>query len=247
MKDEFLSIPNLPSNSVTEVIVSCSDKSLIDKLSDLGISCVVLSENADLDISVSSHADILTYHLGNGEFITDKNVEKSLKDYLSVKSVNVFSPYPKDCLLNAADIGDFVICNTKITDKLIIESAIKYGKTIINVNQGYAKCSVCVVKRNVIITDDESIYRETAKTGRITPLFVSKGSVMLNGQNYGFLGGASGLIGKDELFFNGDLSSHKDFVAIKEFLDYHNVKYIDIKDKSLTDVGSIIPIKQKGS
>lgn len=247
MNNIFLDNPNLPSSDVTDVIVSGGDNGLIQALADMGINSLKIYKSHNLDPFCADHVDILTHHLGNGRFIVNETAVNAFENYNISDIVNVFSPYPNDCLLNAADIGDYIICNCKITHKSILDSAEKQNKQIINVNQGYAKCSVCIVKRNTVITDDASIYQECSKTDGIAVLFVSKGSVVLHGQNYGFLGGASGLIGKDKLFFNGDLSCHKDFLAIKQFLSYHNVKYTDIKSKQLTDVGSIIPIKEKGN
>lgn len=247
MSSIFLCNPNLPSSDVTEVIVSASDRGLIQALANMGINSLEISKNGDLAPYCADHSDILTYHLGNGRFIVDETAVNTFENYNISDIVHVHSPYPDDCILNAADIGDYIICNSKITYKPILESAKKQHKQIINVNQGYAKCSVCIVKRNTIITDDASIYQECSKISGISILLVSKGSVCLKGQNYGFLGGTSGLLGEDLLFFNGDLTYHKDFLAIEQFLDYHNIKYTDIKNKPLTDVGSIIPIKQKGS
>lgn len=247
MSNIFLTEPNLPTSAVTEVLVSDGDESLIKSLANLGIISHQIHKNGNLEPFCANNADILTYHIRNGDLIADNTAVNALKDCNICETVNVSSPYPNDCLLNAADIGDFLICNSKITHKTILEVAEKRNKRIIHVNQGYAKCSVCIVKRDTFITDDESIYRECSKVNGISVFFVSKGSVALKGQNYGFIGGASGLINENTLFFNGDLCLHKDFVAIEQFLSYHNVKYIDIKNKPLTDVGSIIPIKQKGN
>lgn len=247
MNEVFLNNPNLPSADVTQVIVSARDAQLNHFLAEKGISALNVSKSEKIDAYCADHSDILVYHLENGNFIADKTAENALKDLSVQEYVNVRSPYPNDCILNAADIGDFLICNTKITCKSILKDVERQNKQIINVKQGYAKCSVCIIKRNTLITDDESIYREISKISSASALLVSKGSVSLVGQNYGFLGGASGLLGKDHIFFNGDISSHTDFPEIKQFLDYHKVKYTDIKNKPLTDVGSIIPIKQKGS
>lgn len=247
MSNIFLNEPNLPTSAVTEVLVSDGDESLIKSLANLGIISRQIQKNGNLEPFCANHADILTYHLGNGDLIADNTAVNTLKNCKIAETVNVFSPYPNDCLLNAADIGDYLLCNRKITHSVILKSAERQNKRIINVNQGYSKCSVCIAGRNTFITDDESIYRECSKINGISVLLVRKGSVALKGQNYGFIGGASGLINENTLFFNGDLCLHKDFIAIEQFLSYHNVKYIDIKNKPLTDIGSIIPIKQKGN
>ena len=156
---------------------------------------------------------------------------------------NIKSPYPNDCLLNFADIGDYIICNKAILTKEIVE--LLPNKQIIDVKQGYSKCSVCICKYNTIITDDISIYNAVLQYDNIKSLLVEKGSVRIDKYDYGFIGGCCGLIDKDILLFNGDLSTHSDFDKIKNFLYDNNVKYIDIKGKPLTDIGSIIPITEK--
>lgn len=244
MSSIFLTEPNLPASTVTDVIVSDGDAGLIKTLAKMNINSRLIHKNSKLGPFCANHTDMLAYHLGNGNFIADETAKTALSEFNISETVSVFSPYPNDCMLNAADIGDYLICNCKITHKSIIKSAEMQNKTIIDVNQGYAKCSVCIVKRNTFITDDESIYKKCSIINGISVLLVSKGSVALKEQNYGFLGGASGLINENMLFFNGDLSVHTDFIAIEQFLNYHNIKYTDIKNKPLTDIGSIIPIKQ---
>ena len=108
----------------------------------------------------------------------------------------------------------------------------------------YTYCR-CICKHNTVITDDISIYNALLQYDNINSLLVEKGSVSINKYNYGFIGGCCGLIDKDLLLFNGDLSTHTDFDKIEKFLYDNNVKYIDIKGKPLTDIGSIIPITEK--
>ena len=75
-------------------------------------------------------------------------------------------------------------------------------------------------------------------------MLVEKGSVHIDKYDYGFIGGCCGLINKNTLLFNGDLSLHSDFDKIKNFLYDNDINYIDIKGKPLTDIGSIIPIME---
>ena len=74
---------------------------------------------------------------------------------------------------------------------------------------------------------------------------IEGGFISLSDCHTGFLGGASGKIGKDKLFFNGNLEEHPSFEAIKNFLDLHNVKPVYDRSYKLTDIGSIIPITEK--
>lgn len=243
MKGKFIKNPNLPENDASVVIAANGDKSLLNALSQKSIKVLTTVQKPDLDVPVSNHGDILVHHICNSTFIVDES-QKAIINYLTKRNCNleiinsVCSPYPADCLLNCADIGDYLICKPAITHPAILSK----GKTIIYVRQGYAKCSVCVIGRNKIITDDISIYNAVKPFEDIKVLLIETGSIKIKKYDYGFIGGCSGLIGKNKLFFNGDLSTHKNYKDICNFLNEHNVAYFDIKNKPLTDVGSIIPI-----
>ena len=101
------------------------------------------------------------------------------------------------------------------------------NKTIIDVKQGYSKCSVCICKHNTIITDDISIFNNLLQYDDIKSLLVEKGTVKIDKYDYGFIGGCCGLIDKDLLLFNGDLSMHSDFDKIKNFKYNKYVKKIN--------------------
>ncbi len=247
MNEQFLKNPNLPQNKITTVFAHCDDNALKNAFEKLSITVVNTEKNQLLDVSVKHHADILANYVGNNTFLADcgqknliKFVEKS--GGITKKISNIKSPYPNDCLLNFADIGDYIICNKSIMTNEILE--VLPQKQIIDVKQGYSKCSICIVKRNTIITDDASIYNAVSQYN-INSLLVEKGSVHIEKYDYGFIGGCCGLIHNDMLLFNGDLSTHKNFKQIKYFLYNNGVNYMDIKVKPLTDIGSIIPIIEK--
>ena len=248
MSERFLINPNLPENKVTTVFASIDNIALKNVFDKLAIKVVSVAENKFLDAPVSKHADILANYVGKSTFLVDENQVELCSfiknnDGKSVVIENIKSPYPNDCLLNFADIGDYIICNKSI----LSEQIVKYlpQKEIIDVKQGYSKCSVCICKQNTVITDDISIYNALLQYNNINSLLIKKGSVSINKYNYGFIGGCCGLIDKNLLLFNGDLSTHTDFDKIEKFLYDNNVKYIDIKGKPLTDIGSIIPITEK--
>lgn len=248
MSERFLKNPNIPENKVTEVFAYIDDNALKNTFNELSIIVVDVIENALLDAPVSRHADILASYVGKSVFLVDKN-QAELYHYIENNGGechivdNIKSPYPNDCLLNFADIGDYVIYNKSILTKDIAD--LLQEKTIIDVKQGYSKCSVCICKRNTIITDDISVYNAVLQYNNIKSLLVEKGSVNINKYDYGFIGGCCGLIDKNVLLFNGDLSTHTDFDKIRNFLYDNDIDYIDIKGKPLTDIGSIIPIMEK--
>ena len=247
MNEKFLENPYLPNNKVTTVFANINDIALKKLFDELAIKVVNVTENQLLDTPVSKHADILANYVGKSTFLVDKNqielcqfIENNVGKSLIIEDIK--SPYPNDCLLNFADIGNYIICNKSILTEEIIEILPK--KEIIDVKQGYSKCSVCICKQNTIITDDISIHNAVSQYDNIKSLLVEKGSVHINKYDYGFIGGCCGLIDNDTLLFNGDLSTHTDFDKIRKFLYDNGVNYIDIKGKPLTDIGSIIPIKE---
>lgn len=248
MKERFLSNPNLPSSKVTTVFANCDDNALKKVFDELSVKVVNVIQNEFLDAPVSLHADILANYVGKSLFLIDKyqtELCNFIKDnggkYVLIDDVK--SPYPNDCLLNFADIGDYIICNKTILREKTVEFL--HNKKIIDVKQGYSKCSVCICGYNTIITDDKSVYNAVLQYDNINSLLIEKGSVHIDKYDYGFIGGCCGLVDKSFLLFNGDLSTHSDFDKIKNFLYDNGVKYIDIKGKPLTDIGSITPIMEK--
>jgi hypothetical protein len=74
-------------------------------------------------------------------------------------------------------------------------------------------------------------------------LLIKPGGIELKGLNYGFIGGASGLLSKKQIAFTGGLESLEDICKLRSFL-YEKKFEIKILDKvRLTDYGSIIPLK----
>ena len=152
--------------------------------------------------------------------------------------------YPKDVLLNCAIIGNKIICNLRTIAAEVLEFAESSGLTVINVNQGYSKCSICVVNENAIITDDESIFAAAGNFFNDT-LFVSKGSIVLNGYNYGFIGGCCGKIDRNKIAFNGAIECHNDCNKILDFLKRNSVECIELHNERLCDIGGILPIYEE--
>ena len=247
MSERFLINPNIPINKVSIMFADIDDNALKSAFDKLSIKVVSVTKNPLLDQPVSKHADILCNYVGKSTFLVDKNQVELCKfiknnNGKSVIIENIQSPYPNDCLLNFADIGDYIICNKSILTEDIVK--ILPDKPIIDVKQGYSKCSVCICGHNTIVTDDKSVYNAVLQYDSINSLLIKKGSIRINKYDYGFIGGCCGLVDKNLLLFNGDLSLHSDFDKIKNFLYDNGINYIDIKGKPLTDIGSIIPIME---
>ena len=242
----FLKKANLPQGTVSLLICGGLNAELVDYLKSRDIELLFTRENLTVDSAVRRHADLSVLYIGKGVIIIDKGQieliselrESGFTVYETVKSVS--GNYPGDCILNHAVIGDSIIGNSKIFDESVKNESSAFK--IIHTNQGYSKCSVLVVDEKSIITDDESVAQRASESG-IDSLLISKGDVFIEGHEYGFIGGASGKISKNEIIFFGDITGHRDYERIKDFLSVRGMKIISL-DFPLTDFGGIIPVKE---
>ena len=113
------------------------------------------------------------------------------------------------------------------------------GIRILNTKQGYAKCSICIVSDNAIITADKNIYDAAIKND-IDVLMIDSEGIFLDGYDNGFIGGATGLMEKDLLCINGNIELHKDGKRIKDFCLKYGVRTISLSDEPIKDIGTII-------
>jgi hypothetical protein len=144
--------------------------------------------------------------------------------------------YPGDIPYNIASIPGFAFHKLKCTEpgiKLHLENnSIK----LVDVNQGYTKCS-CIPMGNSIITADESIHKKCNEYN-INSLKISPGYVSLTGCRYGFLGGASGIF-DNRLYLTGNLKNHPDKINIENFTESLNYKIFYLSENDPLDSGSI--------
>ena len=217
------------------------------RLKSEGVSPILMPPAAYLQPAVASHTDMLfflgfdrlfchrCYYERNAELI-DKLCRIS-GNTLMLSNEPTGEKYPLDVLFNACLVGKRLICNEKTVSNLILASAKEAGFEIINVPQGYTKCSVTVISDNAIITADKSIARACASVG-IDVMLISEGYISLPPYEFGFIGGTSGGFG-DKIYFCGSLSSHPDGDRISEFCAKHKKTAVSLSSGELQDVGSI--------
>ena len=152
--------------------------------------------------------------------------------------------YPKDSAYNVCIVGKKCFLNKNVCDSLLFDILTSEGYEIINVKQGYTKCSICPIDENSIITADISIAKE-AKIRGMDVLLVSNDGIVLDGYDNGFFGGCCGLGGNSTLLINGDIEAFPDGNAVRDFLSKRNMQAVNLKKGNLTDIGSIIPLMIK--
>ena len=229
------------------------DKRLSDKckqkLISLGYTLIEIPQNNIFDDPISAHPDMFITRINYTVFV-DKTLNNLFTNITEKVSINREAveysnklKYPYDIEFNCVQVGSNLICNRKYTNEQILLYAKNEAKlNIINVNQGYTKCSVCVVSDKAIITEDDSIFKEATKSG-IDVLKIEKGYIKLPGYDYGFIGGCSGLIENNLLVFAGNIETHPQSKEILEFCKLHNVNVLSLSDEDLYDVGTIYRIQ----
>lgn len=215
-----------------------------EELDSFGVSTFSLPKNNSLPEEISSHADILAFSYKDTLFLSDhvKGDRATLFEDRKVTFIkDVKAPYPKDCKLNVCLLKDKLFCNTNAISSEIYNTVIEDGVQIIHTNQGYTKCSICVINHNTVITEDDKLS-SLLKIYQINVLTISKGYVHLSDKHYGFIGGCASMIANNRLYFNGDISKHPDYKQIQEFLYKAQVDLVFNSNRPLTDFGGLVAI-----
>lgn len=210
------------------------------------IQSVTCKETYD---AISCHPDISVLKLNHNNIVVAPNVFSYYENTLGKLGFNIIkgnsyieNKYPHNVQYNAVILGNYVIHNFDFTDKIILDYIEKNKLTKINVKQGYCKCSICIVDENSIITSDKGIHNEVQKHN-INSLLIDSGHIDLFELNYGFIGGCSGLISRNDLIFFGDITKHPNYSDIYQFTRERNKTIICLSDEKLLDLGSLIPLK----
>lgn len=245
---KYINNPNIPERAVKYVLISEKEDELSLKLGDYAVMSIGITAHKSLYDAVMLHPDMQLCHLGNDVIVCSDVSATYCKElrklgFKLIDSGSDISPkYPYDIPLNNAFLGrKHLICNTQYSSSTILKYANNNNINIIHTKQGYSKCSTCIVNDNAIITSDKSIYRSASKYG-IDILLIQPGHIILDGLDYGFIGGASGLIHKNILAFTGDLSLHPDYKDIIKFTKKHSVECLCLSNEKLRDIGGIIPL-----
>ena len=221
-----------------------SDEEIIN-LKNLNLDIIKIPQCKNVYGAIDGHVDIQLNILNKSskEVIVQKDISTDFLKKLDKKNVkytlyndSLSEKYPNDILLNALILDSIFIHNLKYTDKTLLE--LQKGKKLLNVKQGYTKCSVLPISNSAFITSDIGIYN-TLSALKKDVLLLPAGDILLPGLDYGFIGGIGGLIDEGILGIFGELENYKYGDEMYKFLSKHNVEPISLKKGKLIDRGSL--------
>ena len=213
-----------------------------EKLTALG-QVIALPPYEKLPLPVCGHPDLLCFYDGAVLYTFKEYYDenRSLFENLpcKVRPLDIRAgAYPRDL-----PFDQLLFCNAMIGREEFVPPELKEGRRMLSVKQGYAKCSALVFDGHMITAD-----RGIAASGRILGgkvLEIEAGGIALEGYNTGFIGGASGVVGKNVLFF-GSLSCHPQGKEIKAFVSLAGYEAEQLSEGPLVDHGGLLVIPQQG-
>lgn len=220
----------------------------IKKIASLlpGIKTISITGSSGVYRSIANHPDIFMCQLDRNTIVYSKSIKENELNALRASGVRLLRSntvpsgnYPGTAPFNGVRVGGYFLHKLELTDTLIKNEAQNLGLKLVNINQGYARCSVLPVGERAIITSDEGI-KDAAIKERVKVKVVSPGNIDLPGEKFGFLGGASGVMPDGKILFLGDIATHPDFKEIDSFIKKQKIEYISLKGVPLLDAGSLI-------
>ncbi len=229
------------------VLSQSTPQAALQSIRAYGYEPLLLPPHPSLPKAVASHPDMLLFFAKDAIFTEQayyriaKNeldaISDATKKELCFVEESLSSDYPNDVLFNALPMGEHLICNRKHTAKKILDSV---SGEIIDVRQGYSKCSTVPIAPNALLTADPSIAKKASVFG-FDVLRIQEGYVSLPPYSTGFLGGASGFAPYTkipEIYFFGDLEFHPDKENILAFCAKYHRKPVFLCPTPLFDVGT---------
>lgn len=241
--------PFIPQQKVRNMIIDGRiSRNILSELKKIDISPVFTPCVQSLSKPVCGHPDMMLHFIKRDTVVAAPEVYAHFKENLALLNIKVIkgnsdlkSNYPEDIAYNVARINNLAFHNVKHTDKMIMKYYEQMNVKFVNVKQGYTKCSVCIINDHAIITSDLGIAK-AADVNNIDVLLIKPGYISLPGLNYGFFGGATGLISPQTLLISGSLLQHPNYSDILGFCKKYNIKIANLCKTKIFDTGSLIPL-----
>lgn len=244
--------PFIPKNKDKLVIVDGrASLEIINSLEEKNLQIIKTIKCEKVDDSISYHPDIVIHPLNHDTIVVEPSVFGYYYDQLKGSGIKVLrgkknldNKYPEDIGYNIARLKGLAIHNFKYTDEKILELFKESGLKRINIKQGYSKCSVMIVDEKSAITSDKPIYNKL-KDEDYDILLIDQGYIDLPGQSYGFIGGCSGNLSKNEILLSGSLEHHPNKKEICEFVEKKGKKLIFLSTEKIVDIGTIMVLSKR--
>lgn len=234
-------VNNFYSMKTIAVISPDADEKILIRLKKQDIEPVLIDKCGYISKPIAGHPDMQIFKFGNILFChpdISLTFLKKIEKYAEIKICNTkLSPrHPYDIPYNILYLGNSAIHKLKYTEPEIKKHLENVSVQLIDVKQGYTKCS-CIPAGNSVITADDSIYR-TCSSVQINSLKITPGFINLPGYKYGFIGGASGVSG-NRIYLTGNLNNHPDKKSIENFAESINFSIFYLTDNDPIDLGTI--------
>ena len=222
-----------------------------NKLESLGYKIIELNSSENVYQEISSHTDIFCTKIRNNLIVEPSQyqlIKNNIQNDINLikGETSLKNNYPEDVGYNVCITGNYAIHNFHYTDSKIKEILQKENYNLINVKQGYAKCSIAVIDDRSLITADKGLYKELINYNfDILFLNYKLNIKLINEDKFstmnGFIGGAISRIGNN-VFISGDLNKIDKNNQIKNFIKKRDLNIISLSDLDVIDYGGIIEI-----
>ena len=229
---------------MNKIIMSNIKPNLCENIEKFGYEIIVCEKVNNLLPFECTHTDMQCLKIEDTMFVLKECNElyKQLKklNYNIIKTIkNIDKKYPNNVLLNALYIKGKLYCKKDAIDKSVIDYCDSNNIIIVNVNQGYTKCSTAIIGDD-FITSDIGIYNALQENG-VEGILIKSGEIQLDGVNYGFIGGCC-FSDEHNVYFTGDVTKYSDFSKIEEICYKNKVNIICLDNQKLYDIGGFVAI-----
>ena len=215
-----------------------------------GFFLVKLPADPSLNEAVASHPDTALFY-ADGEMITTADycdaaayIFSDIRELRPEVKISFTADargdkYPHDCIMNALVIGDKIFCKTDTVSGAIKDFAERRGYCLIHTNQGYPACSVLAFGESAI-TADRGLAEVLTQNG-IKVTIIGAGGISLPPYEYGFIGGASGVV-DNKVYFFGDITRHPYCEKICQAIRGEGYIPVSLSKGELRDIGGFIAL-----
>ncbi|OLS02846.1 DUF6873 family GME fold protein [Tissierella creatinophila] len=241
--------PFIPlKNADTVIIAGNISEEIYGNLKKMNLRVIKTIPHKKVHSSIKYHPDIVIHPINNNILVTEPSVYEYYKEEFKNTNIEIIKgekdldcKYPLDIAYNVGRIANLAIHNFKYTDEVLKYYLKKQNLELINVNQGYTKCSIAIIGQNDIITSDTFIDKTLKKYG-VNSLRIEPGDIFLEDQDYGFIGGCTGNISNKEVLFSGCIDEHPEKEKIEDFISNLNKKIVYLSKEKINDIGTIISL-----